>query len=171
VNPQPASKRIFIVWKYAESAVLNNESGTSLRADPAPILEIEPGDAYAGGLGGRFSEPNQALRGRVRQWAQQNRVYHAENRRVDADAEREGQDMEQLRSRCSGLWHLKGPGSGVGADRVELRIDLPEGDALPLVHTFVQPFEAAVLVSQQVGFLRGRFDGFPRGPGALFPAA
>jgi len=31
-------------------------------------LEIEPGDAYAGGLGGRFSEPNQALRGRVRQW-------------------------------------------------------------------------------------------------------
>jgi len=65
-----------------------------------PVPEVHPSDADAGCSSGAFTQPDQALRIRVRQWLQQHTVDQTENRRVHADAQCQSEDQYQRKRRC-----------------------------------------------------------------------
>ena len=64
----------------------------------APMLVVHPGDADAFGLGVRFTKPDQALGGGVGQRSQQDRIHHAEDGGVRADAQRQSQNHDQRKT-------------------------------------------------------------------------
>ena len=64
----------------------------------APMLVVDPGDADALGLRVGFAQPHQPFRGGVWQGTQQDRVHHAEDGGVRADAQSQGQNHDQRKT-------------------------------------------------------------------------
>src|SRR5580704_12682403 len=89
--------REYRVASASQRQVLARESRHILKGIivMTPVLEIDPGDTDASGLGRGFAEPHEALAVRVRQRPQEHGIDHAENGGVRAYAERQRQNDDQ----------------------------------------------------------------------------